>query len=241
MQWRFTMTHLCCPLARSCEWKMIAGKKTLALCDRRLRVIATQRRPWKVRLAPIKCLLEHFFSCATCAKDIFRGAPLKTNCVKCPKFQNKPPPPLLVMYGRAGRVTELWLSRGTFSWSCEGCGRDAHKADTGSAPVITTAGCVSQHSVTCDDDQPSSVTQLPAWQKATPLTQSMPPTGHSGNSQENIVGLRKRKDCVLWQRSGGVAANHEKLKIEIRSLQCVFGSEETLLTLAVCFCLLVQK
>lgn len=135
--------------------------------------LATQRRPWKARLAPI-------FSCVTCAKDIFRGAPLKTNWVMCPMFQNKPPPPRLsrVMYGRAGRVTELWLSSGTFSWSCEGCGRDAHKADTGSAPVTTTAGCVCQHGVTCDDDQPSSVTQLPAWQEARPLTQSMTPTGH---------------------------------------------------------------
>lgn len=164
--------------------------------------------------SPCPDWMSTLFSCVTCAKDFFRGAPLKTNWVKCPMFQNKPLTPLLVMYGRAGRVTQLWLSSGTFYWSCEGCGRDAHKADTGSAPVTTTAGCVCQHSVTCDDDQPSSVTQLPAWQEATPLTQSMTPTGHSGNSQENIVGLRKRKDCVLWQRSAGAATNYKKLKIE---------------------------
>lgn len=95
-----------------------------------------------------------------------------------------------------------------------GVGVTHTKQTPASAPVTTTAGCVCQHSVTCDDDQPSSVTQLPAWQEATPLTRLMTPTGHSRNSQENIVGLRKRKDCVLWQRSAGVATNYKKLKIE---------------------------
>lgn len=98
------------------------------------RVCASSQHNGGLERLALPRLNEHFFSCVTCAKDIFRGAPLKTNWVKCPMFQNKPPPPLRVMYGRAGRVTELWLSSGTFSWSCEGCGRDAHKADTGLGP-----------------------------------------------------------------------------------------------------------
>lgn len=170
MQWRFIITSLCCPQARSCECKMIAD--TTKPCANSVRVslhytlkVPNTREPWKTRFM-IKYLLYNTELYNACFK--VNGGHSVQRCRA--HFEGLGQVPhvskqiqVMLHYHRgtwqscsSDTLMEdilVGLQSGefpgrvvTFSRSCEKWWCDAHKADTSSAPVTNSAGCVCHHS-----------------------------------------------------------------------------------------------